>query len=225
MKYDLTGQRFGKLLVLGRGYDLKRNVTEWECLCDCGVSKIIASGSLRAGKVKSCGCSKTAGRLKDISGQRFGRLTVLEYAGMAPNRVSLWKVRCDCGTEFEIRKSNLWVSKDGKKNTVSCGCHRSDVQRARHLKHGDAGGKKAKEYNCWQNMLQRCYNPNHSHYKWYGAKGVTVTDEWHSYEQFLADVGRAPPDKPYIDRIDPHGNYEPGNVRWVDMKTSNENKR
>jgi hypothetical protein len=224
MKYDLTGQRFGKLRVLGRGFDPERNITEWNCLCDCGVKKVIASGSLRAGKVKSCGCQKTKGRIKDITGQKFGRLTILSHVGMAPNRVSIWLVRCDCGSEFKIRKNNLWVSADGKKNTVSCGCHRSDMQKARHLTHGEAG-KRSKEYTCWQNMHQRCNNPKHSHYRWYGEKGVTICSDWSDYEQFLADVGRSPPDKQYIDRIDPYGNYEPANVRWANMETSNSNKR
>jgi hypothetical protein len=224
---DIQGMRFGNLVVIGRGYHEKSKTTEWECLCDCGVTKVVPSGSLRKGKVKSCGCQRIVRPVKDITGERHGRLVITGFSKMAPNRTSIWFAKCDCGNEIEVRKTNLWIDADGKKNTVSCGCHKQDLQRLLHTTHGELVGrdKKSREYNCWTNMLQRCNNPKHNHYKSYGAKGVTVCEAWKSFKAFLADVGRAPEDKTFIDRIDPYGNYEPSNVRWVDMDTSNTNKR
>jgi len=63
-------------------------------------------------------------------GRRIGRLTVIEFAGVASNRVTLWKCRCDCGNERTYRRSNL-LPGAGKVNTVSCGCHKRDIQSAR----------------------------------------------------------------------------------------------
>ena len=228
MKYDLTGRRFGKLFVSGRGFREKTKTIELAGKCDCGVEKVVPSGSLRSGKVKSCGCAKTSNRRKDITGEVYGRLTITGFHSMASNRVSKWNAKCSCGKEVVVRKSNLWIDKDGAKNTVSCGCHRVDTQRIRHTTHGEylfKNRKASKEYACWQNMLQRCENDKHPSHKSYGAKGVTVCKDWHTFENFLSDVGRAPEDKPCIDRIDPYGNYEKGNIRWVDKHTSDTNKR
>jgi hypothetical protein len=61
-------------------------------------------------------------------------LTIIEFAGIAPNRVSMWKCRCDCGVEKIIRRSNLFPG-NGKVNTLSCGCHRKDIQKQRLTGH------------------------------------------------------------------------------------------
>jgi len=224
---DLTGHKFGYLKVLGRGFHDKTLNAEWLCLCICGTRKVVTAASLKAGKVKSCGCMQTANRLKDISGQRFGRLTVVGFVDFAPNRVSRWLCRCDCGTEKVIRKSNLTVTNPNSQ-TRSCGCQKVQAQKWRLTTHGETkhGGAKSKEYRCWQGIMARCYNPNNIRYKSYGAKGVVCCDKWrHDFPAFLEDVGRAPDTDSCIDRIDPFGNYEPLNVRWVDRETSNHNKR
>ncbi len=81
-----------------------------------------------------------------------------------------------------------------------------------------------KEKRAWVGMQQRCYNPNSKAYKSYGGKGVTVCQRWrNSFADFLADMGAAPSSDHSVDRIDPAGNYEPGNVRWatVDVQWGN----
>jgi hypothetical protein len=136
----------------------------------------------------------------------------------------MWRCRCDCGEERIVRRRNLITPG----NTVSCGCHRSDVQTHRLRKHGNAGGhrERSKEYTAWQNMIQRCYNPRNKRFKSYGAKGVVVCLQWREdFAAFLADVGPAPTPDSCIDRINPFGNYEPSNIRWIDAKTSNRNRR
>lgn len=103
---DRTGQRYGKLTVLKFIGDKK-----WLCRCDCGNEIIVRSCNLSNGHTNSCGCLRQW-RLQDLTGQRFGKLLVLEYVGHMK-----WKCRCDCGNE---------VIKDGKHlrwgNTRSCGC-------------------------------------------------------------------------------------------------------
>lgn len=90
--------------------------------------------------------------------------------------------------------------------------------------HGEAGhGRETPEWRCWRGMRERCIHPQHRQYSDYGGRGITICDAWlHSYEQFLADVGRKPTPAHSIDRIDVNGNYEPGNVRW---STSGEQQR
>jgi hypothetical protein len=83
-----------------------------------------------------------------------------------------------------------------------------------------ARGHKTPEYNAWDRMKARCYNPKYENYKWYGAKGITVCDRWlNSFENFLSDVGFRPSKEHSLDRFpNKFGNYEPGNVRWATRK-------
>ena len=120
---DLTGQRFGKLFVLERDfeYQKKNNYDKpyWKCVCDCGNIVIVNGKSLRSGATKSCGClSKEQAKninFVDITGKRFGKLTVIQYLGN-----SKWSCLCDCGNKTEVIASHL---KSG--HTTSCGCNRS----------------------------------------------------------------------------------------------------
>jgi Fic family protein len=72
-------------------------------------------------------------------------------------------------------------------------------------------------------MLSRCRNPNASGYYKYGARGTTVCERWDRYENFLADMGEQPTGLT-LDRINPRGNYEPGNCRWLDMQGQQNNR-
>ncbi len=73
-------------------------------------------------------------------------------------------------------------------------------------------------------MKGRCSNPNNPDYRYYGARGITYCEEWESFEEFFADMGHRPPGTS-LDRIDPNGNYEPGNCRWATAKQQANNKR
>ena len=84
--------------------------------------------------------------------------------------------------------------------------------------------KRARAYDAWAHMKQRCLNPNNAKYADYGGRGITICEEFLSYEGFHAIMGDCP-DGLTLDRIDNDGNYEPGNVRWTDAITQANNKR
>ncbi len=90
-----------------------------------------------------------------------------------------------------------------------------------YIKHGMT---KSPEYQVWRNILIRCFNPKARMYPRYGGRGITICDEWrNSFQAFFDHVGRRPSNKHSIDRIDNNGNYEPGNVRWVERKQQQQN--
>ena len=81
-------------------------------------------------------------------------------------------------------------------------------------------------YNTWENMIQRCYNPNHPQYYYWGGRGITVCVEWrHSFENFYAHIGDKPTADHSLDRINNNEGYKPGNVRWATKKQQIENRR
>lgn len=154
----------------------------------------------------------------DLTGQVFGRWTVVSYAGKG---TSMWNVRCACGTEATVLGANL-----KRAGTRSCGCLRVEVSRSNATKHGTlTRGTQTKTYSIWKAMKKRCSNPNNIDYAYYGGKGVRVCSRWAaSYEAFLEDMGECPGPDMTIDRIDGSRGYEPGNCRWADRLTQSENR-
>lgn len=151
-------------------------------------------------------------KLVDRTGQRFGRLVVVEQLGRTASKKVLWKCICDCGNETKTDSGSLVTG-----NTTSCGCALKEAI----TKHG---GWNKSSYNTWRAMVRRCTNPKDKDYPRYGGKGVTVCPEWMDYTKFVADMGEPEGDET-LDRIDVYGNYEPNNCRWAGVKTQNRNTR
>ena len=117
---DMTGQRFGKLLVLERDPQNRGGKACWICQCDCGTVKSVLGTSLRQGKTTSCGCGiaqAAATRGSRLEGQRFGRLVVIEDSGERVNGKKVWKCKCDCGNTVNVPTTYLTTG-----DTKSCGC-------------------------------------------------------------------------------------------------------
>ena len=117
---DLTGQKFGRLTALEiRKLRIKdRWRVHWLCQCDCGEQRVVKKERLKSGAIVSCGCAKYD-KWHDLTGLRYGRLTVKKYLGRAKYRMKLWLCECDCGNTVEVRGQNL-----NSGHTHSCGCIR-----------------------------------------------------------------------------------------------------
>ena len=111
---DLTGEKFGKLLVIKRIENNKQDRVTWECLCDCGNTKNASSIDLKFGNIKSCGCLK----IKNLIGKKFDKLLVLKRVDNDSSGNSQWLCKCDCGNERIINRGYLKY----RKSIKSCGC-------------------------------------------------------------------------------------------------------
>ncbi len=139
-------------------------------------------------------------QVKDLTGQRFGRLIVVEYAGIGKFRRAKWLCQCDCG--------NTHITTIQKERTRSCGCLLCESKTT----HGQTDSP---EYSSWRHMLERCLNPNHHAYVRYGGRGITVCDRWRaSFEAFYEDMGTRPSLAYSIERIKNEEGYYPDNCKW-----------
>ena len=156
----------------------------------------------------------------DITGKTFGNWVVVGQDHSKPKGPSSWITKCKCGKTKSIRGTSL-----RRGDTISCGCVGHKLRREANTKHGHCPRIKASStYISWRGMLSRCDLTGTPFYKYYGGVGVTVCPRWRKFEAFLKDMGERPPGTS-IDRIDPFGNYEPGNCRWVDGLTQRRNTR
>ena len=153
------------------------------------------------------------------AGATFGRLTVMHESGVDNAGQVLWACRCKCGAIVVVRSYKL---RSG--HTTSCGCYSRDRQREEHRRHGHRKPL-SREYRSWANAKQRCNDPNATSFRNYGGRGIRMCDEWaRDFVSFLRDMGPCP-EGHEIDRIDPDGNYEPGNCRWAPSAVQSSNRR
>lgn len=138
-------------------------------------------------------------RRAELSGQRFGKLTVVAAAGSRHGN-ALWECGCDCGSRCVVAACHL---KSG--HTKSCGCS-----------YGTHGASYTPEYRAWVGMVQRCEDPASVRYHRYGGRGIKVCAEWRNdFTKFLEHVGPRPSPSHSLDRVCNDKGYQPGNVRWA----------
>lgn len=160
------------------------------------------------------------GRFIDLTGKKFGRLTVIKRTENQ-GKIVMWECVCDCGNIRTVQGCGL---KSG--NSKSCGCLQREIVTEANTTHGETvGGKKTSEYSTWQDILDRCNNPNNPWYHNYGGRGIKVCDRWLDFNVFLEDMGRNPGEGYEIDRIDNDKGYSKNNCRWILRKYNNYNKR
>lgn len=163
----------------------------------------------------------------DLTGQRFGRLTVLRLSPVRSKSGSArWICKCDCGNDRTYGSGDL---RGG--GIKSCGCYRADLARetqaSKFLKHGHciASAGYNRTWSIWRDMTKRCRNRNCKSYPYYGGRGITVCKRWRdSFANFLEDMGECP-DHLTIERKRVNGNYTKSNCCWANRFDQVHNRR
>lgn len=163
---------------------------------------------------------KNMRRVNDLTGKRFGMLTVLGIDDRG-TRKTYWMCQCDCGNVKSVRSDSL---QNGA--IKSCGCLKKKQDSVNLTANHSHKMSKTRLYEEWQGMKGRCFNRNNARFARYGGRGVTVCDEWRydfsAFAEWAIENGYN--EKLTLDRIDNDKSYSPDNCRWADVKTQSRNR-
>lgn len=157
-------------------------------------------------------------KMEDLSGRRFGRLTVTALYSNKKKR-SRWRCICDCGETRIVIRHNLVSGK-----TVSCGCYHRQAVAERNSQHGHSmRGHVSRTYSAWVSMWARVRGTS-SDPRLYKDRGIDCCERWELFENFLADMGERPSSRHSLDRKDNDKGYSPDNCRWATAKQQARNR-
>ena len=163
------------------------------------------------------------GKVKDITGKRFGKLVAAFPIGLTNGKGMKWHCSCDCGNELSAYTRDLQ-----SENTKSCGCYKKEISGKASISHGATiGGKPTGTLVSYRTMKQRCYDKNFIEFPRYGARGIAVCDRWlgdAGFINFRNDLGERP-NGYSIERINVELGYSPENCKWIPKGDQAKNTR
>lgn len=162
------------------------------------------------------------GKFIDLTGKKFGKLTVIKRMPNNKFGVLYWLCQCECGEQTIVRGNRL---KSG--HTKSCGCIKKEKASLRGTKKRIYKKEFDRLRKIFKGMKNRCYNPNTNNYNRYGAKGIIICNEWLNKPLNFCEwaIANGYKNNLTIDRINPNGNYEPSNCRWVNYTEQCRNRK
>jgi hypothetical protein len=178
---DITGMRSGRLVAVRPTDQKRRSSTLWLCKCDCGGEILAEPYKIRNKVISSCGCIRTEKKIKDITGQRFGRLVALERLDRKRGSSFLWRCQCDCGKIVETSANSLLSG-----NTRSCGCLRIEAIRRTNAMHGSVSRRmRLVDGTCVDSLERSGLQKNNTS----GCTGVQARgDKWIAVLTFKKEV-------------------------------------
>lgn len=223
IKNKMLGKKFGKLTILSYAGKSEYGDNIWKCKCECGTPVVNRTAAVSKPTSACPRCKRLSGpnaekKRTQLLGQVFGKLSVLECAGLNKFDQITWLCQCECGNQIVVRTSALTCGE-----SRSCGCGRSEAAKKQFSIHGLY---EHPLYAIWSAMKERCYNPKHPSFHRYGDRGIRVCENWlgnfelfynwaliNGYQSGLT-----------LERIDNDGNYDPGNCKWATYHEQAQNK-